>query len=128
MAVSGELIYDADCGFCTSSARWIAGDADVFPIVPWQSFPDLGALRLTIEDVTTAAYWRAPNGRLWRGSDAIAMALRARGGLLALVGVLILFTPLRPVARLVYRWTAANRYRMPGGTAACRLGDQRPTS
>lgn len=121
MTTSGELVYDADCGFCTRSAGWVAGADRAFPLVPWQSLPDLSALGLTEDDVTSAAYWRSTDGTLWRGADAIAKALVARGGVLRLAGTLLLRTPLRLLARPVYGWVARNRYAMPGGTSACRV-------
>lgn len=121
MTTAGELIYDADCGFCTRSATWVAGPGRAFPLVPWQSLPDLADLGLTEDDVVSAAYWRSGDGSLWRGADAIAQALVARGGVLRMAGTLLLRTPLRLLARPVYRWVAANRYRMPGSTEACRL-------
>lgn len=121
VAETGELIYDADCGFCTRTATWVAGPRHAFPLVSWQSLPDLPALGLTVDDVTSAAYWRSQDGRLWRGADAIAKALVARGGVLAVAGTLLLRTPLRVLARPVYAWVARNRYKMPGGTSACRV-------
>lgn len=126
VTTDGELIYDADCGFCTRTAVWVAGPHDVFRLVSWQSLPDLSALGLTEDDVTSAAYWRAPDGRLWRGGDAIAKALTARGGVLGVVGGLILRTPLRRLAGPVYGWVARNRYRLPGGTSACRASGGPP--
>lgn len=121
----GRLIYDADCGFCTRSARWLAQDGAAFEIVSWQGLPDLGALGLTVEDVTTAAYWQAGDGTLSRGADAIARSLVARGGVFALTGRVLLVPPVRQLAHLVYGRVAVNRHRMPGGTGACRI-DQRP--
>jgi hypothetical protein len=39
-ASSGELIYDADCGFCTRSAQWLARRRpERVRIVAWQAVP-----------------------------------------------------------------------------------------
>jgi predicted DCC family thiol-disulfide oxidoreductase YuxK len=117
----GQLVYDADCGFCTTCARWASRVQRAYRTTAWQELGDLAAVGLTLDDVTTAAYWLGDDGRLWRGPDAVAMALVQRGGPLALAGHLIASRPVRPLAALVYRWVAANRHRMPGSTAACRV-------
>jgi len=125
-ATAGErLIYDGDCGFCTRSAKWASQQGRAFPIQPWQTVDDLAALGLTVEDVTTAAYWIEADGTRRRGHEAVGRALVERGALWKALGKVVLSRPLRPLATLVYARVAANRHRMPGGTAACRI-DQRP--
>ena len=118
----GRLIYDADCGFCTRSARWLAGpQADRVRIIPWQAVADLAKLGLREDDVTNQAYWQEDSGTLKPGSEAIAAAMVARGGPAAGVGRLIASPSVAPVAASVYRWVAAHRHQMPGSTDACRL-------
>lgn len=79
LALSRTLIYDADCGFCTRSAKWLARTGNV-NIKPWQGIQDLEALGLTKEMVETAAYW-ADGGEVRAGAEAaIAEALIAKGG------------------------------------------------
>ena len=119
---SGRLIYDADCGFCTRSARWLAGrHADRIRIIAWQAIPDLAALGLREDDVNNQAYWQGESGTLKAGSEAIAAAMVARGGPAVAVGRLIASRAVAPVAASVYRWVAAHRHQMPGSTDACRL-------
>lgn len=122
-AARGRLVYDADCGFCTRAAEWLARRRpERVGIVAWQALPDLEALGLTVDDVTTRAYWQDSAGGLHGGSDAIALAMVARGGRLVAAGGRVIAGPvLSPVARLVYGWVAQNRHRMPGSTDACRL-------
>ena len=118
----GRLIYDADCGFCTRSARWLAGPrSDRVRIIPWQAIPDLAALGLREADVNTRAYWQEDTGALRPGSEAIAAAMVARGGPAAAVGRVIATPSVAPVAASVYRWVADHRHQMPGSTDACRL-------
>lgn len=55
------LLYDGDCGFCTSCAHFlerIGPDAD---IVPWQ-FADLGALGITEQQASDAVQWVEAGG------------------------------------------------------------------
>lgn len=109
------LVYDADCGFCTQCANWVRrrSDADV---VPWQSL-DLDAHALTERDVTEAAWWLDTRDQL-SGARAVAAALRSCGRPWRWLGVLIDLAPVRPLAKVVYRWVARYRYRLPGSTCA----------
>lgn len=112
---AGHLVYDADCGFCTRSATWL----DPAP-VPWHSL-DLAALGVTQATADANAGWLV-NGRITQlGAAAIAAALRAKGGSARLLGVAMTVPGVRGLAGLVYPRIAANRHRMPGGTAACRI-------
>ena len=121
-AAVGRLIYDSDCGFCTRSARWLAGRrADRVALQPAQTAPDLAALGITDEDVAQRAYWQDARGNVVGGSQAIAAALVARGGFALAAGRLIGSPFMAPAAEASYRWIAAHRYQMPGSTDACRV-------
>lgn len=114
------LLYDADCGFCTTSASKIASRG-TFIMQAWQFTDDLAALGLDHQRVTEAAHWVVDGAVVASGSDAIGHALISRGGFAALVGHTVVSFPVKYPARLVYSWIAAHRHRMPGGTAACRI-------
>jgi predicted DCC family thiol-disulfide oxidoreductase YuxK len=117
-AVTGQIVYDADCGFCTRSARWV----DERPVA-WQSL-DLAAVGATQEQADSFAGW-LEGGRIRAlGAPAIAVALRTRGGWTRPVGWLFDLPGVRPVAAVVYRMVAANRHRLPGGTEACGLDER----
>lgn len=115
------LIYDGDCGFCTTSANWYARRAGSdASIEMWQAL-DLGALGLTAEQTSSSVWFQAEDGSLSSGADACAHAMQAvpspwriTGHLLALPGVIHL-------ARVIYPLIAKNRHRLPGGTPACKL-------
>ncbi len=112
------LIFDGDCGFCTSVATWASANA-----VPWQTLDAdaLAALGLTVDDVRTAAWWIDGDGRRSRGSLAIAEALKARGGLASAAGRLLLVPPFRWLGIAAYPLIARWRHLLPGGTPACRM-------
>ncbi len=112
------MVYDADCGFCTVSAEWLSRHGDC-AVVPWQRL-DLEAHGLTRDQVTTAAYWLEP-GTTRRGARAIAAAMRTCGPVYRVLGRLVDLPPVRPLAALVYGLVARYRYRLPGGTNACRM-------
>ena len=115
----GTLVYDADCGFCTSSADWLQRHGEC-AVVPWQRI-GLEEVGLTRDEVTTAAYWLAAGGGKRRGARAIAAALQTCGPAYRLLGRLIDLGPVRPLAAAGYGLVAKYRYKLPGGTNACRL-------
>lgn len=113
------LLFDGDCGFCTSASavaeRLARGRVDV---VPWQS-ADLDAVGLTPQECDAALQWvdeRGPRA----GAQAVAALLVARGGPLALPGRVLQLPGVRRVAAAVYEAVSRNRQRLPGGTPACR--------
>jgi len=127
---SGTLLFDGDCAFCTRSAdvarRLLPADSAV---VAWQ-FSDLAGAGagagagVTAERAQTEVLWIGRDGAVSGGAAAVAQALRAAGRPWSLAGVLLDAPPLRWVAPFVYRLVAANRHRLPGGTAACRVPPQ----
>ncbi|TFV51720.1 DCC1-like thiol-disulfide oxidoreductase family protein [Blastococcus sp. TF02A_35] len=120
------LVFDGDCAFCSRSAglarRMLPADADV---VPWQQV-DLASAGVTAERAQREVLWVDRHGTVTGGAAAVALALRAAGGPWALLGFLLWLPPARWLAPSVYRLVAANRYRLPGGTAACRVPSAPP--
>jgi predicted DCC family thiol-disulfide oxidoreductase YuxK len=115
------FVYDGDCAFCTSCARFIERRIPTTAqVLPWQ-FADLDALGLTVEQCEQAVQWVAPDGRTVAGPDAIAELLRDSRFAWRTVGRALGWRPVRRLAWPAYRWVARNRHRMPGGTAACAL-------
>ncbi|MGH9057845.1 MAG: thiol-disulfide oxidoreductase DCC family protein [Acidimicrobiales bacterium] len=119
------LIFDGDCGFCTSSAQFVARRWRARPApaaVPWQHLDgdEMRALGLTEAQVQEAAFWVDTRGRASSGYEAVARALMATGGWRRLAGEAILHTPLSWLARPGYRLVSRYRHLLPGGTPACR--------
>lgn len=115
------LVFDGDCAFCTSSVRRLERHVAQRPvIVAWQ-FADLERLGLTPQQCTEALQWVDADGRHRQGAAAVAATLRYAGKGWAVLGAVLAAPGIRWVAERVYRWVAANRHRLPGGTAACSL-------
>lgn len=115
------LIFDGDCGFCTTTARWIERRLpDSVRVAPWQIL-DIASIGLSEQEVTSAAYWVDADGSTHRGHMAVGRSLIAAGGGWAFAGHLVVRPPLSWLARPVYGWVAANRHRFPGATEACRV-------
>ncbi len=117
----GRLVYDADCGFCTRSAQWL----DEAPVA-WHTL-DLEAVQVTQAEADANAGWLVDGRITLLGAPAIAAALRARRGSARLLGWALSVPGIRGLANLIYPRIAANRHRMPGGTAACRIEPPKAT-
>jgi predicted DCC family thiol-disulfide oxidoreductase YuxK len=115
------LVFDGDCAFCTTSARWIAHRMpQTVAVQPWQAL-DLRGLGLTTRDVQTAAYWVEGDGSTHRGHRAVAHSLIAAGGAWRIVGRALLLPPISWLAAVGYELVARNRSHLPGATDACKL-------
>jgi len=129
MATTSLLIYDGDCGFCTTTAAWIEHQlpVDSATVTPWQwlSEEHLAARGLTLDDVRRKVWWSGPRGSVG-GAKAIAAALRATRGPWALIGVILATPPMSWLAIPGYWLTARYRHKLPGATPACAT--RRPSS
>lgn len=115
------LVFDGDCAFCTRCAdvarRLLPAGVQV---VPWQSV-DLTAAGVSAARAQTEVLWLDRDGAVAGGAPAVAQALRAAGLPWSVPGVVLSVPPVRWFAPVAYRLVAANRHRLPGGTAACRV-------
>ncbi len=122
------LVYDGDCGFCTTSVTF--AERHLRPrcrITAWQ-FADLDALGITEQRSEYEVLWVTPTGTVYGGAQAVARLLLRTGGPWAVVGAVLTLPPVRWLAHGAYRLIARNRHRMPGGTPACALPTNgRPT-
>lgn len=120
------LVFDGDCGFCTTSVRF--AERYVRPrcaITPWQ-FTDLEALGVPQERAAYEVLWVTPAGTVYGGAQAVAKALMSAGRPWPVLGAVLTLPLVRVVAHGVYRLIADNRHRLPGGTAACAVPGRRP--
>ncbi len=116
------LVFDGDCGFCTTSARflarWVVKHGSV-SIAPWQLL-DLAGLGLTPDQCRAAVQWVDEEHQVAGGHLAIASVLRAGRPFWRPFGVLLAAPGLSRLGGLLYAWIADHRYALPGGTPACR--------
>ncbi|MBW8486515.1 thiol-disulfide oxidoreductase DCC family protein [Actinomadura parmotrematis] len=121
------LVYDGDCGFCTSSVRFLETRIGTRAEVVAFQFADLASLGVTAERAEHEVLWVTPDGRVAGGAEAVGRLLTDAGGVWRVPGVAMRIPPVSWLAHAVYRLVANNRQRMPGGTAACALpAAQRP--
>ena len=117
----GLLIFDGDCGFCTTSARFLSRWVDRhqrYEVAPWQEL-DLDALGVTEADCIEAAQFVHPDSSVVAGHLAIAEGLKHGAPLWRPLGHLITRPGVSWVAARAYTWVADHRYALPGGTPAC---------
>ncbi|HHU38287.1 MAG TPA: DUF393 domain-containing protein [Propionibacterium sp.] len=115
-----HLLYDADCGFCSRSASWLARRG--VPGVRSLQSADLAALGVDADRAVREIPAVLDSGHVVYGARAIGEALRFGPAWLRVAGWLIR-GPLAWPAALVYRVVARYRHHLPGGTGACRLGE-----
>jgi predicted DCC family thiol-disulfide oxidoreductase YuxK len=115
------LIFDGDCGFCTTTANYIkAKTSTPIEISPWQ-WTELTEFGLT-EAEASAKVQMASGGKTYAGHAAIAKILRLqKQWWFKVLGALMVTPPFSWGARLVYFYVAKCRHKMPGGTPACAL-------
>ncbi len=124
MSAAGRaiLLYDADCGFCI---RAIGFAARLHLDVEVQSLQsaDLAALGVDSARAQREIPLVEPSGEVRYGVAAITDALGTGNRALRLLASLMAGRPIGAILDLAYRWVAAHRQSLPGGTAACALPD-----
>jgi predicted DCC family thiol-disulfide oxidoreductase YuxK len=112
------VLYDGHCKLCTRGARRLTalGRARAVEAVDFQQPGALARFPgLTYEACMKAMYLVAPDGRLFRGFEAVVRAVATR----PLLGIFVsaYYLPgIRQLCDRLYAWVAANRYRLFGKT------------
>jgi predicted DCC family thiol-disulfide oxidoreductase YuxK len=117
----GVMIFDGDCGFCTTAIDWFTRVLPAPPAtVPYQ-WADLAEYGLTESD-TRERVWLVTAARQYGGHVAFAAVLRHQPTAgFRLLGALADIPPVSMIARVAYALVARYRHRLPGGTPACRM-------
>ncbi len=120
------LVFDGDCGFCTSAVRWLERVLPAAPPTHPYQLTNLDELGLTSQEAAAMVWLVAakPDGTVhqYGGYLAVSTLLRHQPSLgWRFLGVLMDTTPFSLLADLGYRFVARFRYLLPGGTPACRV-------
>ena len=118
---TSTLIFDGDCGFCTTTANFILKNSsakiDAQPY-QWAKLADFG---LT-EKEAAAKVQLVSDGKIYAGHHCMAKLLLLQPNpLLKLIGAVMVMPNIDPISAKVYDWVAANRQGFPGGTPACKM-------
>jgi predicted DCC family thiol-disulfide oxidoreductase YuxK len=123
-AVKPVLIFDGDCGFCTTTANWIEKRSlTPLEIQPYQ-WAKLAGFGLT-ENEAADKVQLVVDGKIFAGHHCMAKLLLIQPNvLLKFVGAVMVMPGVDPISAKVYEWVAANRHKLPGGTPACKMPRQ----
>jgi predicted DCC family thiol-disulfide oxidoreductase YuxK len=130
MSTGPVLIYDGDCKFCQLSLEFGIRHLDYFPnYVAFQRI-DPAAFSLTKDQVRSQIWLVQPQSTSQKplgGHLAAGSILRMqKSWILRSLGWLTVTPPTSWLASIGYRFIAANRHRLPGGTRECKLTDTYP--
>ncbi|POH59072.1 hypothetical protein C3B59_17750 [Cryobacterium zongtaii] len=115
------LIFDGDCGFCTTAVLWLQRTLPRVPATAPFQWTDLAAFGLT-ERQARSRVWFVVAGRRYGGAAAVAALLRGQPvAALRVLGWLATVPPWSWAAAAGCSLVARYRYRLPGGTPACRM-------
>lgn len=123
--MTGVFLYDGDCGFCTTSARWLQRHATSTARVEAWQYADLVPLGLTPADCAEALMY-VDDGRRVVGPDAVAAFLETGKPSWRTAGQLLAAPGSRHVVWPVYQWISHRRGHLPGGTPATELPREAP--
>jgi predicted DCC family thiol-disulfide oxidoreductase YuxK len=118
--MSGVLFFDGKCGFCTRSENVLlrfnrTGELKTEPLQGTGAAERLG---ISPSQLLESVRWLDSSGEVYSGAEAANAALSAALG--TRLPLLVYRLPgIRSLQDVVYRWIAANRYRLPGTTPYC---------
>lgn len=115
------LIFDGDCGFCTTTANYIVKNSKT-PITAhaWQliDVTEYGIL----EPQAQRRVYMIDNSHAYGGHEAFAHILRLqKNPILSAIAFVMVVPPLCWLSRIGYALVAKFRHKLPGGTPACKV-------
>jgi predicted DCC family thiol-disulfide oxidoreductase YuxK len=118
--VSGTLIFDGRCGFCTRTRDLLVrlDRRHRISTVPFQAHGVPERAGVPAEELAKSVYWLDDDGARYSGAQAANAALAAAIGTDLPLRVYRL-PGIRTAQDAVYRWVSANRHRLPGTTPWC---------
>jgi predicted DCC family thiol-disulfide oxidoreductase YuxK len=117
----GSVIYDGDCAFCSSAARF--GKARIAPELDFLAYQktDLGNYGLTVNECEKSLQFVSDDQQICSGARAVAQILISAGCPYLLIGRIMNLPIINKLAQLGYDLVARHRHRLPGGTPTCKL-------
>ena len=118
---TATLVFDGDCGFCTTAVNWLEAHLAQFPTaVPFQ-WADLDSLGVT-ENEARERVWFVSEGQRHGGHRALSalLVLQKNPGW-RFLGHLLVVPGFSLIGAAGYALVARYRYRLPGGTPACKV-------
>lgn len=100
---------------------WAKGSIDI--VASYDVLNELDELGLTIDDLMAEVQYVSADGKVTGGAEAMNLAARKIWWLRP-ASYLYEVPGITQLEDAIYKWVAANRHRMPGGTPSCRMGDR----
>jgi predicted DCC family thiol-disulfide oxidoreductase YuxK len=121
MEQSAIMLFDRDCGFCTTIASWWERhlrDGDSSVACSYQSFRELETFGITREKASQALHV-IEGSVISVGGDGVLVALSHMTWPYRALWLVGKNRFGRSVARRLYPLVAKNRHRLPGATSTC---------
>jgi predicted DCC family thiol-disulfide oxidoreductase YuxK len=118
--VTGTLIFDGNCGFCTRSRNFLVrlDRKRRIRTVPYQRQGTAEAAGVSLERLATEVCFVDAAGTPAWGAAAVNAALGTALGI-RLPTTVYRLPGIRGLQDRLYRWVSANRHRLPGTTPWC---------
>lgn len=115
------VLYDGDCAFCSSAARF--AQKKVSPKLDYQpyQFAELGNYGLTATQCQNSLHYVSETKKVYQAQNAVAQILISGKLFWRPLGYLIKLPIINQFAQLGYYLVAKYRDRLPGGTPTCKL-------
>ena len=115
------VIYDGDCAFCSSAARFAQQQvAPSLSYSPYQ-FTVLAKYGITTEQALSSLKFVTNSGEVLSAHLAVSQIMRNGNKFWKLLGILVDLPIIRLLAALGYKLTAKYRHKLPGGTPTCKM-------
>lgn len=116
----GLVVFDGNCGVCTRSVRLLKR-LDRRSRLTYAPFQDSGVLATAsvTEEQAASQVWFREDSKLTGGAEAVSRMLDVALGI-HFFGIVHHIPGIKQLQNWVYRWVAANRYRLPGMTPWCQ--------
>jgi predicted DCC family thiol-disulfide oxidoreductase YuxK len=121
--VRDTLIYDGDCGICTTLAGFVRRRLRPDAEVAASQELDLHRYGVTAAECAEALQYVTADGRVYAAQEAVARLLLASRPVWRPAGYVLRAPGVDALAGVVYRWVARNRHRLPGSSGACAVPD-----
>ena len=119
------LLFDGDCGFCTSSIDWLAKTLPAFPTATPYQWVNLDEYGMTMAEAADRVWLITPT-RHFGGHLAVSAVLRRQPSIRwRFLGWMLITPPFSWAAMIGYALVSRFRHRLPGGTPACQTGPAR---
>jgi predicted DCC family thiol-disulfide oxidoreductase YuxK len=119
------VVFDGDCGICTSSANYISkrDKAGKFRVVPSQAIDRKAEFPMFDESVYETSVIFRRNGRVYTESRAVFEIMKSMGGIFSFFGFFLANKFISFLFRPFYRLVARNRAKISQmlGMNACKI-------